>query len=211
MTVGLGETVAIIGPNGSGKTTLIRILAGLTRQDTGKILLSGLDTSRSGEKARRTVGVVAHDSFLYEDLTGFENLHFVGRLFEVDCIEERIESIAARLGITSRLNQRVASLSHGLRKRFAIARAFIHEPRILLMDEPESGLDQQSMTILGDLVMDHVSGGGAVLMTSHDLDWSVTLSNRLAIISSGRIVRIGDTEDVNSIRKEYQVYTGMGE
>ena len=204
----MAETVAIIGPNGSGKTTLIRILAGLSRPDTGKILLSGLDTSRSGEKARRIVGVVAHDSFLYEDLTGFENLHFVGRLFEVDCIEERIESIASKLGVTSRLHQRVASLSHGLRKRFTIARAFIHEPKILLMDEPESGLDQQAMAILGNLVTDHVDGGGTVLMTSHDLDWSVTLSNRLAIISSGRIVRLGTTKDVNSIRKEYQVYTG---
>ena len=207
----MAETVAIIGPNGSGKTTLIRILAGLSRPDTGKILLSGLDTSRSGEKARRIVGVVAHDSFLYEDLTGFENLHFVGRLFEVDCIEERIESIASKLGITSRLHQRVASLSHGLRKRFTIARAFIHEPKILLMDEPESGLDQQAMAILKNLITDHVDGGGTVLMTSHDLDWSVTLSNRLAIISSGRVVRLVTTEDVDSIRKEYQVYTGMGE
>ena len=142
LSVDWGETAAALGPNGSGKTTLLRLLSGLARPDAGAIRVAGLDPSRSGEEVRRAVGVVTHEPLLYDDLSGYENLRFVGRMFRLDRIEERIEEVAARLDVASRLHQRVALLSHGLRKRFTIARALLHEPRVLLLDEPESGLDR---------------------------------------------------------------------
>ncbi len=207
LSVDWGETAAALGPNGSGKTTLLRLLSGLARPDAGAIRVAGLDPSRSGEEVRRAVGVVTHEPLLYDDLSGYENLRFVGRMFRLDRIEERIEEVAARLDVASRLHQRVSLLSHGLRKRFTIARALLHEPRVLLLDEPESGLDRQGVTILERVVRGHAEAGGAALMTTHDLDWAVETADRLSVLASGRILHSGTAQDPAAFRAAYDRHT----
>ena len=203
LTLRWGEAVAVLGPNGSGKSTLIRLLAGLSRPDSGDIRVAGLDPSRSGENVRRTLGVMTHEPMLYDDLTGWENLEFAGRMFQVDRVGERIEEMAGRLGIHSRLHQRVGSLSHGLRKRFSIARALLHEPHVLLMDEPESGLDGQAAAILEDVLADRTSAGGALLFTTHDLDWATDRADRIAIVGAGRISHVLAGGDRAAAREAY--------
>ena len=203
LTLGWGEAVAVLGPNGSGKSTLIRLLAGLSRPDSGHVSIAGLDPARSGERVRRTVGVMTHEPMLYDDLTGWENLEFAGRMFQVDRIGERIEAMAERLGVHSRLHQRAGSLSHGLRKRFSIARALIHEPHVLLMDEPESGLDGRAAAVLEVVLEERTSTGGALLFTTHDLDWAADRSDRIAVVGAGRISHVLAGGDRAAAREAY--------
>ncbi len=198
-----GEAVAVLGPNGSGKSTLIRLLAGLSRPDSGHVRVAGLDPARSADRVRRTLGVITHEPMLYDDLTGWENLEFAGRMFQVDRVGERIEAMAERLGVQSRLHQRAGSLSHGLRKRFSIARALLHEPRVLLMDEPESGLDGRATAILEDVLADRTSTGGALLFTTHDLDWAADRADRIAVVGAGRISHVLAGGDRAAAREAY--------
>ena len=203
LAIAWGEAVAVLGPNGSGKSTLIRLLAGLSRADSGHVSIAGLDPARSGESVRRTVGVMTHEPMLYDDLTGWENLEFAARMFQADRVGERIEAAAERMGVHARLHQRVGSLSHGLRKRFSIARALLHEPQVLLMDEPESGLDGRAMTILETVLADRTSTGGALLFTTHDLDWAAERADRIAIIEAGRVSRVLVGGDPAAAREAY--------
>ena len=206
LTIEWGEAVAVLGPNGSGKSTLVRLLSGLSRPDSGDIRVAGLDPARHGEMVRRTVGVMTHEPLLYDDLTGWENLEFAGRMFQVDRVGERIEAVAERLGVHPRLHQRVGSLSHGLRKRFSIARALLHEPRVLLMDEPESGLDGRAAAILEEVLRDRTSSGGALLFTTHDLDWAAERSDRIAIVGAGRVSHLLAGGDRAAARDAYSTH-----
>ena len=187
LEVGWGETLAILGPNGSGKTTLIKTLATLARPDSGSVRVAGFEVTRHGKQARASMGVVTHDAMLYEQLTGSENLKLFGRMFNLDDVEERAARVADRLGMSSRISQRVGTMSHGMRKRLTIARALLHDPAILLMDEPESGLDQQALGILERIVAESAALGRAVVMTTHNLERGTELAQRVAIISRGRI------------------------
>ena len=205
-----GEVLTVLGPNGSGKTTLIKILATLTKPDSGSIRIAGLDVSRSGQAVRRRIGVVTHDALLYDDLTGHENLKFFGRIFGLDRIEERISMLVEPLGLSPRLHQRVGTLSHGTRKRFSIARALLPDPPILLMDEPESGLDQEALAMLEDLVKDRTAPFRTVLMTTHNLDRGLALGHQMAILAHGRIAyqESLDSKGVAALRDTYFRYTG---
>ena len=206
LAIDWGEAVAVLGPNGSGKSTLIRLLAGLSKADLGDIRVAGLDPTRSGERVRRTVGVMTHEPLLYDDLTGYENLEFAGRMFQLDRVGDRIDAVAEQLGLDSRLHQRVGSLSHGLRKRFSIARALLHEPRVLLMDEPESGLDERALAVLEGVLKGHAASGGALLFTTHDLDWAVARADRIAIVGSGRVSHFLAGGSPAAARDAYRAY-----
>ena len=178
-----GETLSVVGPNGAGKTTLIRVLAGLTKPDKGSVEIAGLPLDRMGRLARRVVGVVTHEPLLYDGMTVRENLRFAGRMFSLDRLDGRVESAADRLGVRSRLDEKVGTLSHGLRKRVSIARALLHEPSILLMDEPETGLDRQALGLLESVVGEVTATGGAVVMTTHSLAPAVGSGRRLTIVA----------------------------
>ena len=204
-----GEVLTILGPNGSGKTTLVKVLATLTRPDAGAVRVSGLDLARAGESVRRNIGVVTHDTLLYDGLTGYENLKFFARMFALTQIEERIETVAERMGMSARLHQRVGTLSHGMKKRFSIARALLHEPAILLMDEPESGLDQEALSMLKDLIVEGTSPFRAVLMTTHNVEYGLALGHRMAILAHGRIAyhESLDTAGTEAVKDAYFRYT----
>ena len=182
-----GEVLTIIGPNGSGKTTLLKVLSTLTKPDAGLVRVAGFGVARSGQSVRRAIGVVTHDPLFYDDLTGYENLKYYARLFGLGGIDRRIDGVADRLGISSRLHQRAGTMSHGTRKRFSIARALLHEPHILLMDEPESGLDQEALTRLDLIISEASPSDRTVVVTTHNLERATTLGHRMAIMSQGRI------------------------
>ena len=167
VSVPWGRIAALFGPNGAGKTTLLRILAGLARPDAGDVHIAGLRMRRSGGRARHLVGFVGHQTLLYSDLTCRENLIFYAKLYGVDGHTGRIESVLEQLNLADRADRRVRTLSHGMQKRLSVARAILHEPAVLLLDEPESGLDTDSVASLGNLLQDWSASGRSALLTTH--------------------------------------------
>ena len=182
-----GEFLVLFGANGSGKTTLLRVLAGQAKPDEGTVRIAGYDLRRRPTAARRQVGVVSHSGFLYDDLTCRENLTFYGRLYAVDNLKNRVADVLGRVGLTQRADRRVRNLSHGMQKRLAIARAILHRPSLLLMDEPESGLDRESVAALADLLREWTGSGRAVVMTTHNVDLGLAWGNKVAVLSHGRL------------------------
>ena len=209
LVVGRGEVLTVLGPNGSGKTTLISILATLAKPDAGEVLVAGAELGRSGRSARRAVGVVTHQPLLYDQLSPYENLTFFGRMFGLSRIEERIEAVSEVMAVTGHLHRRAHTLSHGIRKRVGIARALLHDPPILLMDEPESGLDQEALALLDELLLGS-SPRRSVLMTTHNLDRTIALGRRVAILSRGRVVYESplDADVAENLPETYARYTG---
>ncbi len=205
-----GQVLTLLGANGSGKTTLIKIIATLTKADSGRVVVGGMDTSSRGPGVRRLLGVVTHDAFLYDDLSGRENLRFFAKMFGLDRVDECVESVTEKVGMTDRLDQKVGNLSHGMKKRFSIARALLHDPLILLMDEPESGLDQAALRLLDAVISDQENPVRSVLMTTHDLERGLELGQRLAILANGRIAYHQSLDDVgvDVVREAYAKYTG---
>ena len=168
--VSRGEVAVVYGSNGSGKTTLQSIISSLTTPDAGLAEVCGRDTSIRSQMARELVGFVAHTPFLYEALTVKENLLFFSRLYgltEGPVDGEAFERLIAPLGLDVRIDQRIDTLSHGYRKRVSIARALLHKPAVLLLDEPESGLDIQTVAIFEGIISDFIRSGGAALVTTH--------------------------------------------
>ncbi len=201
-----GQTLSLVGANGSGKTTLLKILATLSKPDSGQILVGGLSPGRSGAALRKQIGVVTHDPLLYDDLTARENLRFYCRMFDVPDADERVESVAEMVGMESRLDQRIGSMSHGMKKRFSIARALLHDPPILLMDEPESGLDQVAVSLLDSLISKRSDSRRAIIMSTHDIERAVRLGDSLAILSDGRVSYSGDA-DSESAHEAFKWHT----
>ncbi len=205
LEVGWGERLVLFGVNGSGKTTLVKILATLARPNSGRIEIAGLDVRRQGAQARRSIGVVTHQTLLYDDLTAYENLRFYGRMFRVADLEQRIRQVADLTGIAHRLQARTRTLSHGMQKRLSLARALLHDPPILIMDEPETGLDQEALEMLEGVVQNEAK---AVLMTTHNLDRGLNLASRVAILAKGRIAYEAAREglDANEFRRIFDSY-----
>jgi len=187
-----GERVAVFGPNGSGKTTLLRILAGLTRQTKGRFWLHGLDLSQNRQSVRRRLGVVAHHPYLYDDLSAEENLQFYGRMFGLEGIPARVEQALRAVGMEHRRRDRVRTLSRGMQQRVAIARALLHDPDLLLMDEPDTGLDQDAANRLSEWLDRERGQRRTVLMATHDLRLGLRSCERFVILSAGRVVHRGD-------------------
>ena len=205
-----GEYLAVFGPNGAGKTTLIKLLATLSKPSAGSVRLAGLDLRESVVEIRRKIGVVTHQTFLYDDLTAFENLKFYGRMYDVPNLEERIHEVITVVELESRLHHRVHTLSRGMQQRLSIARAVLHSPSIMLLDEPETGLDQSATAMLGE-VLDTLSGGKrTVVMTTHSLERGLEMGDRVVILAEGKIVYEESKRslDVASLREAYHHLTG---
>ncbi len=187
------EVLALFGPNGAGKTTLLRILATLTRPDAGTVRIHGRDISRHGEVVRQMTGAALHSPMLYGHLTARENLLFHARMFRVPERDVRVAEVAAVMQIEDRLDNLARELSNGLQRRVSLARALLHRPRLLLLDEPESGLDDTAIQLLDNVINEYRQDGRAVIMTTHSADRGLELADRIGIISSGRIAHIGPT------------------
>ena len=191
------EVLTLFGPNGAGKTTLLRVLATLTRPDAGTVRVDGRDVARAGEFTRQMTGAALHSPMLYGHLTARENLLFHARMFRVPRRDERVSEVAGIMQIEDRLDNLARELSNGLQRRVSLARALLHRPRLLLLDEPEAGLDDTALQLL-DKRDQGISArtGRAVVMTTHSLERGLALGDRVGIISSGRIAHYGETSAV---------------
>jgi heme ABC exporter ATP-binding subunit CcmA len=201
-----GQCMALLGANGAGKTTLLRILAGLTEFDAGKARIGGLDINHDAQQARRLVGFVAHQPYLYDELTALENLLFFGRMYAVKRCKERASELLERLGLAKRANERASALSRGQAQRLALARAMLHAPRLLLLDEPDTGLDEGGITLLEALLHEQTGGGGAALFTTHQLEHALRWSDRIGLLNGGRMTyqRATDGLEAGSVRQAYE-------
>ena len=187
LTLGWGECLVVLGANGAGKTTLLKVLSTQARLDAGQVRIGGLDIRTHAAAARSMIGVVAHRHLLYEDLTADENLRFYGRMFGLADLKAHVQEVLQRVGLTERGDQKVRSLSNGLQKRLAIARAILHRPKILLLDEPESGLDSEALEVLGSLIGEWKEHGRSVVMTTHNLERGLEWGDRIAVLANGKI------------------------
>jgi len=188
LSVEPGEVVVIRGINGSGKTTLLSIIASLVSSDYGMVKILGQDLRSNPHRVRSDLAFVAHQPFLYSQLTVKENLEFFGRLNSIDNLDSTILEKAALIGLSNRLGSKIATLSHGYIKRVAIARALLHSPKILLFDEPESGLDQDSLRLFEKIIGDQLESGKSIVMTTHASQISYRGRVRNQRISKGMLV-----------------------
>lgn len=208
LAVDWGEFLVIFGANGVGKTTLLQILSAQARPDGGSVLVGGVDRRTNPSDLRRMIGVVAHDSYLYQEMTCRENLTFYGSMFGLDNRGRRIAEVLRLVALESRSDHRVRTLSNGMQKRLSIARSILHEPLILLLDEPEAGLDQEALDMLGDLLENWRADGGTVVMTTHNLEQGLAWGKRVAILSGGRIAyeELRRSLDVAGFKGTYRQY-----
>jgi heme exporter protein A len=183
-----GEFVALLGPNGAGKTTFLRILASLSRPALGEVRIAGYRLPHQAAAVRRILGVVSHQPLLYGDLTAEENLRFYGRMYGVPNLDRRVDQVLELVGLASRRRDLVRTFSRGMQQRLAIGRAVIHDPEIMLFDEPHTGLDQDACAMLDNVLREVAARGRTVVMTSHDLARSADLASRFDVLSRGQIV-----------------------
>jgi heme exporter protein A len=187
LAVPWGECLALFGANGSGKTTLIKVLAALSTPTEGEVRIAGRDPFKGAPGLRRLLGVVTHQPFLYQDLTAYENLLFYGRMYGISNREDRIQQVSGLFKVEAHLHRKVRILSHGTQQRLSLVRALLHDPPILLLDEPETGLDQEAQEVLEGLLKDR-SAGRTVVLTTHSLEQGLAVGSRVALLDRGRIV-----------------------
>lgn len=202
LTVSQGEFLALLGPNGSGKSTLLRILSGLSRASSGKVTIGGWELPSEAAAIRKQLGVVSHLPLLYDSLTAEENLMFFARLYDLpeDSREQRVRDMLDTVGLKVRANDIVRTFSRGMLQRLAIARALLHNPPILLLDEPYTGLDQNASALLDDLLREVAgldNGGRTAVMTTHNLYKAQQLTSHVAILSKGKVGYYGETDGID--------------
>jgi heme ABC exporter ATP-binding subunit CcmA len=189
-----GDSFALLGPNGAGKTTLVRILSTLIKPTSGTARIAGFDISRESRKVKRVIGVVSHNTFLYDELTAIENLHFYAGAYSVDY--EMADSLLEKMGLIDRAYDPVGDFSRGMKQRLAIARALLHDPKILLLDEPSTGLDIQGKRVFYETIMELNSKGKTVLLTTHQMEEAEKLCDKAAILYQGRFKASGALEEI---------------
>lgn len=191
-----GEFVALLGPNGAGKTTFLRILASLSRPTLGEVWIAGNRLPEQASAVRRTLGVVSHLPLLYGDLTAEENLLFYGKMYGVANLHQRLMEVLQLVGLASRKRDLVRTFSRGMQQRLAIGRAVLHNPDVMLFDEPHTGLDQDACLMLDNVLQEVAARGRTVVMTSHDLARVGDLASRFDVLSRGVIVASAQRTDV---------------
>lgn len=200
-----GQRVALLGPNGAGKSTLLRVLSLRLGASAGNLTVGGYDTRRDPNPARYLVGSVGQQLGLYEELTPRENLRLAARLYGVSRAEGRIDDLLHTVGLSQVAEHLVRTLSRGMQQRVALARAVLHEPLVLLLDEPETGLDAQAQRWLAGLMEEWASRGRAVLMATHQLEWAAQVADQTLVMKDGRIVgTLGRSMEGAALAAAYQ-------
>lgn len=183
-----GRFLTIFGPNGAGKSTFLRVAAGLITPSAGELQLMGQKPSEGESGYRKGLGFLAHGSFLYDNLTAVENLAFYARLYGVTDPEASIRRLLDEVGLSLFANDTVRGFSRGMIQRLAIARAIIHDPGVLFLDEPYTGLDQRATTILDEVLRRFKGAGKTVIMVSHNFEEGLSPADEVAVIARGRVV-----------------------
>jgi ABC-2 type transport system ATP-binding protein len=200
-----GEVVGLLGPNGAGKSTLISMLATLVLPTSGQVLYGDRPARAHGAALRGQIGLLAHELHLYPELSARQNLTFFAQLYGLDG-SERIEMALAAAGLTQRADEDVSSFSRGMRQRLALERALLHRPRIVLLDEPFTGLDDRAVHLVTDRLRRIAADGAIVLLATHDLDLADGLVSRVVLVRDGRI--IADEAAGSGLRARYRALIG---
>ena len=187
LRVAAGERIAVVGPNGAGKTTLLRIIATLLRRESGTLSLLGCAIPQDAQRARQGLGYLGHDPMVYLDLTARQNLELFADLYGVPDAADRIGDALSRVGLLARSHDAVRTFSRGMAQRLGIARLTLHDPRLLLLDEPYTGLDSRGARLLDDLIGGLRTDQGLVMVT-HELDRALTGTDRVLVMRTGRVV-----------------------
>ena len=205
-----GECLALFGPNGAGKTTLLRVLAGLLRPTSGTARVAGV-TLPGGAESRAVVGLISHQTMLYAALTALENIEFTARLYGVPDPRGAAMRALERMRLADRADSLVRSLSRGMQQRVSIARAIVHEPRVVLLDEPYTGLDEAGASALTDALLLLKSNGAALVLVTHHLSEGLALATHAAIMRDGSFVRYDAREslDLERYRELYREVVGL--
>jgi heme ABC exporter ATP-binding subunit CcmA len=209
LSVARGEFLALFGRNGAGKTTFLKIAATLVRHTHGTLRVQGINISDEPEQARRHIGFLSHNTYLYRDLNPVENLRFFARLYRLPDPEERIQSLLDRVGLRRRASDPVRAFSRGLHQRLGIARVMLHDPSLILLDEPYTGLDANAVETLNQMLDEAAAAGKTIVLTTHDLEQGLRAATRAVIIDKGRIAFAGSTKD-QAIRDAYAAYIRVG-
>ena len=182
-----GELLCLLGRNGAGKTTLLKILAGLLKPEAGSIWLDDRQVDYAESNARHGIGLIMHQPFLYEHLTGIENLRFYARLYKVPDDTAALQAALAQVGMQRFGGKPVRAYSRGMKQRLTIVRALLHNPHILLLDEPYTGLDLQGSLVFNQLMLEQRKQGHIVILTTHDLSHALPISSRFAFLARGKV------------------------
>jgi len=191
-----GDFLTIVGPNGAGKTTLLKIMATLTRYTEGNVEIGGFDVKDSPEEVRKIIGVISHNTYLYNELTAYENLKFFGKMYEIPEIVARINEVLNDTGLSTEMHNRVGTFSRGMKQRLAIARAILHRPSVLLLDEPYTGLDQHASAGLEGVLHGLTGSGITTIMISHDMKRGLALCDHVLILASGGVAYHAPASDI---------------
>ena len=197
VTLGEGEFLTVFGPNGAGKSSLLGMLGGALRPTRGTVSVRGKSLDFGDPDWRRSIGMVSHRGFLYPQLTAEENLRFYGRLFGLSDLDERIPERLTRVGLADRARFAVHKLSHGMRQRLSVARALLHDPELVLLDEPYTGLDPAAAAVLRQVLDELGDRRRTVVMVTHNLTEGLALATRVAIQVGGRLAWQADAADVD--------------
>jgi len=182
-----GDFLVLFGPNGAGKTTLIKILSTLARPTSGNVTINGYDMREKGVDLRASIGMISHNPFLYDDLTLYENLKFYSRMYGLKKDEKAIKELADQVGLLHRLNDSVGEFSRGMKQRAAVARAVIHDPPVLLLDEPYTGLDYRAWGMLSGMLSGFHRDGKTILLITHNVELGHSIGARLACLVNGQV------------------------
>jgi len=192
-----GKVVALLGANGAGKTTLMRIVTGLAKPDRGEVVLGGVPLQQAKDELRRYIGLVTHAPLLYDNLSGQENLSFFAQMYDLQGAESRIRSVLESVNLWHRRRDPVRTYSRGMVQRLAIARAVLHDPPVLLLDEPDTGLDPTSAQMLHDLIRRLGASNRAILLSTHNLDRALAWADSVSLLANGKIVYQEATENLD--------------
>ncbi|HEY3381494.1 MAG TPA: ABC transporter ATP-binding protein [Vicinamibacterales bacterium] len=204
-----GEVLGLLGPNGAGKSTLLAILATLLAPSVGDVRYGPLTAAEAGPALRARLGFLSHDLHLYPELTAAENLEFFARLYDLPDVSGRVGHALERAGLTTRRDDVVSGFSRGMRQRLALERALLHDPRLLLLDEPFTGLDDASVAALVARLGELRTAGRIIVVVTHDLDVAEMLLDRVAVLKEGRLVALDEAH--GRIREHYRAHVAGAE
>ena len=200
LTVRTGEFYALLGPNGAGKTTTLRMVVGLLRPDAGSISVLGRDALADPVAAKQVMAWISDEPMIYDKLTPFEYLEFVAGLWGIEAAvaQERANHLLDWLGLQDQVHQRCEGFSKGMRQKVALAGALVHDPRVIVLDEPLTGLDAASARQVKTVLRERVSAGGAVIMTTHILEVAERMADRIGVIAGGRLIAQGTLQELQA-------------
>lgn len=205
-----GRFLTVFGPNGAGKTTLIKVLSTQLKPSEGDVRVGGVDVAKRAELLRPRIGVISHNTYLYPHLSGLENLVFYGKMYGVRDVRDRALSLLEDVGLAGRRDDRAAGYSRGMQQRLSIARALLHEPDIMFLDEPYTGLDQHASRMLRGVLETLHTGKRTIVLTTHNIDQGLEMCDEVAIQVRGRVVYKEGIEKIDrtSFEETYFEYVG---